>query len=268
VVADVELMTIAITGTASGIGAACAARLIEAGNRVIGVDVREADIVADLATPQGRRGAVEEVGKASGGRLDGLVTCAGLGGGSDRAGSLLASVNYFGTVEVLAGLQPALARGRAPAAVAISSNSTTCQPRVPVDVVEACLAGDEEGARALADEAGSMAAYPATKVALTRWVRRHATGPHWAGAGVRLNAVAPGMTETPLVAEQRADPVIGPLMGRFPIPVGRSARPSEIAAVIAFLLGPEAAFFCGSVVFVDGGTDALLRPDDWPAPLR
>ena len=39
-----------------------------------------------------------------------------------------------------------------------------------------------------------------------------------------------------------------------------------IAALIAFLLGPDAGFFCGSIVFCDGGTDALLRTNDWPAP--
>jgi hypothetical protein len=36
---------------------------------------------------------------------------------------------------------------------------------------------------------------------------------------------------------------------------------------VAFLLGPDARFFCGSIVFVDGGTDALLRSDDWPAAM-
>jgi hypothetical protein len=66
-------------------------------------------------------------------------------------------------VDPLAGLQPLLALGDDPAAVAIGSNSTTCQPGVPADVVEACLAGDETLARARAGAAGSMATYPATK---------------------------------------------------------------------------------------------------------
>ena len=35
---------------------------------------------------------------------------------------------------------------------------------------------------------------------------------------------------------------------------------------MAFLLGPESSLLCGSIVFADGGTDALLRTDDWPAP--
>lgn len=255
-----------VTGSASGIGAACARRLAGDGVTVIGVDLHDAAVEADLSTPEGRREAVEGVGALAGEGLETLVTCAGLAGAPSRPGSLLASVNYFGTVELLEGLRPLLGRGTSPAAVAISSNSTTIQPGVPMDVVEACLAGDEGRARRLADEVGSMATYPATKLALARWVRREAVSSRWVGAGIRLNAVAPGMVDTPLVAEGRADPVVGPLLELFPIPAGRPGRPEEIAALVDLLAGPDGGFFCGSVVFVDGGSDALLRGPDWPAP--
>lgn len=257
---------VAITGSASGIGAACAARLAARGARVIGVDLHDADVVTDLATAAGRAAAVDGVARLAGDRLDGLVTCAGLAGSPSRAGSLLASVNYFGTVSLLEGLRPLLGRAPQPAAVVVSSNSTTVQPGIPGTLVAACLAGDEHGARRLADEAGSMAAYPATKLALALWVRRHAVSGDWAGAGIRCNAVAPGMVDTPLVAEGRADPEVGPLLELLPIPVGRPGRPEEIAALVDLLLGPDGGYFCGSVVFVDGGSDALLRTDDWPAP--
>ena len=73
----------------------------------------------------------------------------------------MTSVNYFGSVVLLERLRPLLAHAERPAAVAISSNSTTCQPGVPMDVVEACLAGDEERAAAAADAAGALACYPA-----------------------------------------------------------------------------------------------------------
>lgn len=261
------MRTIVVTGSASGMGAATVARLTSAGDRVIGVDLRNAEVVADLGTADGRRDAVEQVTEASGGAVDGLVTWAGVAGVTGRPGSLLASVNYFGTIALLDGLRPLLARGDRPAAVAISSNSTTCQPGVPMDVVERLLAGDEPGARRAADAASSLATYPATKLAIARWVRRQAPTAEWAGAGITLNVVAPGKVETPLLEETRHDEVIGEMVDAFPVPVGRSASADELAAFVQFLLGPEARFFCGSVVFVDGGTDAQLRADDFPVPM-
>ena len=219
--------------------------------------------MADLSTPAGRRRAVEGATEQSGGELAGVVTCAGLAGLPGRAGSLLASVNYFGTVDLLEGLRPLLSPGGA--AVAISSNSTTVQPAVPADLVEACLRHDEELSARIADARGSLATYPATKLAVAHWVRRNATGPDWAGSGFRLNAIAPGMIDTPMVAGMRADAKAGPMLDMLPIPAGRPGRAEEIAAVVDLLLGPDGAFFCGSVVFCDGGSDALLRTNDWPA---
>ena len=51
----------------------------------------------------------------------------------------------------------------------------------------------------------------------------------------------------------------------FPVPIGRPGRPEEMAALLAFLLSPDAGFFCGSVVFADGGSDAATRTDDFPS---
>ena len=82
-----------------------------------------------------------------------------------------------------------------------------------------------------------------------------------------LNVVAPGAVETPLLQASREDPVIGHLVDAFPVPVGRKASGDELAAFVQFLLGPDARLFCGSVVFVDGGTDAQLRADDFPQPM-
>jgi NAD(P)-dependent dehydrogenase (short-subunit alcohol dehydrogenase family) len=262
------MRTIVVTGSASGIGAATRTRLAAGGARVIGVDLRGSDVEADLGTPEGRSSALEGIRALAAGALDGIVTCAGVTGLPGRAGSLLVSVNHFGTVALLEGLRPLLAAGERPAAVAISSNSTTTHPAVPAELIDACLAGDETEARRIADALGSLLAYPASKVAVARWVRRNATRPEWIGAGITLNAVAPGVTDTPMVAETMRDPVVGRFVDSFPVPARRRCRPDEIAALVEFLLGPDARFFVGSVVFADGGTDALLRPDDWPAPLR
>jgi NAD(P)-dependent dehydrogenase (short-subunit alcohol dehydrogenase family) len=257
--------TIAVTGSASGMGAATRALLLEAGHRVIGVDLRDADIIADLATSEGRAGAVDKVAAACGGVLDGAATFAGVMGLPGRDGSLVASVNYFGTVEVMAGLRPLLAASRDSSAVCISSNSTTCQPKIPTELVEACLAGDEQLVRRLADGSGAIATYAASKLAVAWWVRAQATQADWIGAGIRLNAVAPGYVATPMTAEGMRDPAMAKMLEQFPVPVGRPGRAEEIGALVAFLLGDDARFFCGSVLFCDGGSDALFRAKDYPS---
>src|SRR5437868_13261421 len=151
---DRGMGVIAVTGAASGIGAATVARLSAGGDRVITVDVRDADVIADLGTLDGRAAAIAGITERADGVLDGLVPCAGLGPIPDRAGSRIVAVNYFGTVELLAGLRPLLAASSAGAAVAISSNSVTTAPGLPVDLAELCLAGDEAAALARADEIG------------------------------------------------------------------------------------------------------------------
>ena len=249
-------------------GAALSERLVAAGDRVIGIDLKNAEVEADLGTPAGRAQAIERVKDVSGGALDGLVTLAGLAGLPERPASLLISVNYFGTVEMLSGLRPLLARGTEPAAIAISSNSTTCQPGLDEDLIASCLAGDEDATRVLAGDGDSLGTYPVTKTALSWWVRRHAPTADWAGAGITLNAVAPGAIETPLLQEGRDHPTVGPLIDAFAAPIGRNGQPQEIAALLEYLLGPDARFFCGSIVFCDGGMDAQLRADDWPRPWR
>jgi NAD(P)-dependent dehydrogenase (short-subunit alcohol dehydrogenase family) len=252
--------TVALTGCASGIGKALRERLEREGQRVIGVDVHDAEVIADLSSPAGRRAALDGVLAASASVLDGLVACAGLGPHHDEPG-LVVSVNYFGAVAVLEGLRPALAAGHEPAAVAVSSNSATISPGVDGPLAAACLAGDEAEARRLAATAGGTPAYAGSKLALARFVRRAAPRAEWAGAGIRLNAVAPGATLTPLLERGLEHPTLGAAIRGFPIPLGGFGTPDRIASAIAFLLGPDAAFCCGSVLFVDGGSDALLRQD-------
>jgi NAD(P)-dependent dehydrogenase (short-subunit alcohol dehydrogenase family) len=189
-----------------------------------------------------------------------LVACAGVGPAS-AASSLIVSLNYFGAIELLDGLKDALAAARPSAAVLVASNSATAVPGIPHEVIEAILSGDEGNARWATEDSDPTTAYAASKLALARAMRRRA--PEWAREGIRLNAVAPGATDTPLLAETLAHPDLGPVTRAFPVPVGRFAAASEIADAIVFLLGPGAAFCCGSVLFVDGGTDALLRPDQF-----
>lgn len=257
---------VAVTGSASGIGAATATLLRANGARVIGVDLADADVLADLGTPHGRSAAIAEITAACDGRLDGLVTAAGIGGSSTEHGGRLVAVNYFGSIALVEGLRAALTAAGRSAVVCVASNSITCQPDWPVAIAEACLDGDEDKAVALADEHLSLLAYPAAKAAIAWWMRSHAHTPEWAGAGIRLNAIAPGLIDTPLTDKQLQDPVIAGPLSKFPVPRGVKGRPDEVAAVIDFMLSPAAALLYGSVIFADGGTDAMLRTRDWPAP--
>ncbi len=255
---------IAVTGSASGIGAATTARLQQQGHRVITVDRQKAEVICDLGSETGQQAAIKGIAELAGSCLDGLVTCAGVGGFPHRSGAEVAAVNYFGTTVLLAGLRPLLAAAGNAAAVVISSNSASIQPGWPQALLDAFLSGDQTSACALANAVGPLLTYPASKAALARHVRRQAPTQDWIGAGIRLNAIAPGLIATALVAEGRSDPEMARMFDAFPVPLGRAGRPEEIASLITFMLSQEASFMCGSVIWLDGGSDALLRPDDWP----
>lgn len=90
--------------------------------------------------------------------------------------------------------------------------------------------------------------YAATKAALRSYARTWAT--ELAPRGIRVNVVAPGPTDTEMMARV-PDDVRAALIA--PIPLGRMARPEEVAAATVFLLSDEASFTTGAELFVDGG---------------
>jgi NAD(P)-dependent dehydrogenase (short-subunit alcohol dehydrogenase family) len=266
--------TYAVTGARSGMGRAVADRLASAGHRVITVDQADADVVADLSTADGRRSAAAAVLEKCGGTLDGAVMAAGIGPvpGREMPPRIL-QVNHFGVVDLLDAWRPALAASGSSKVVVIASNSPTVTPVVPNKAVKALLSGDGDRAARALNRFGGRApvfAYAASKLAVSRWVRRHGVMPEWAGSGIRLNAIAPGAVLTPLLEAQLADPKQAELVKNFPIPVGHYGDAGEIADWVLFMLGPAANSLCGSIVFVDGGSDAWFRADDWPrsVPLR
>lgn len=245
-----------MTGSASGIGRATCERLEADGYRVIDVDLHDASIVADLSTPAGREGLVEAVGTANGGTVDAVVANAG----TMASPELCVRVNYFGAVATLEGLRPLLAAGQAPRAVLTASSSVL--NGADEATLAACLAGDEDAAVAAVQSVGLLA-YPTSKRAVARWLRRVAVGEGWAGAGIALNAVAPGVVVTPMTEAMLDDPSLRPLMDdAVPMPFGGFARPEHVAEVIAFLASDRLERLTGQVVFVDGGADAVLRGED------
>lgn len=266
--------TYVVTGSASGIGAATARQLSGAGARVIGVDLRAADVIADLATEAGRVALVEGVTRLSGGTIDAVIANAG-GGPAET----MLQVNFFGAVATLEGLRPLLLKSAAPRAVAVSSISSLRQH--PRGLVEACLAMDERAAidaarrafeagefgRAAKDgspDAGqaSLALYGAAKKALQRWCRKAAATAAWAGAGITLNVVALGFYDTPSAAyvlkdaERRAAMAqLSPLRGSYP------GRPEAAAALLAWLASADNTQMTGQILFADSGFECRMHEE-------
>ncbi len=247
----------AMTGGATGIGAAIKFRLRDEGHEVIVVDIKDADIVADLSSKAGRQAAIAALREAATDGLDGLITCAGLGSNVPNH-PLITQVNYFGTSELIEGLKDLLAANRG-AVVLISSNSAPMNQSP--EFVELLLSGEEEKAISFSETIAAQEVYSGTKKAVAQWMRRNVQD--YATAGVRMNAVAPGYTQTPMTEQVEQDPTYGPAIKEFmdSIPVGFPGKPEDQAAATSFLLSPEARFICGSVLFVDGGHDAMFRPN-------
>ncbi len=249
-----------ITGAGSGIGAAAARLLRESGAEVVGIDLTGSDVTADLATPEGRRDAVEAVLAA--GPVDAVIASAGISAPSP----LTVSVNYYGVTELLEALLPALGRSAAPR-VAVVSSMSSVQPNSP-QLVDALLSGTEAEARAIAEElaadpqAGGLI-YASTKRAISRWVREQSITPEWAGAGIPLNAVAPGIVTTPMTSELLASEQSTAFVDAVvPMPLNYHQPPESIASLLIWLTSPENTHCAGQTIYCDGGSDVVLRGGD------
>ena len=252
-----------VTGSASGIGAATVELLKERGAKVIGVDIHNADVNADLSTSLGRKEAVSRVIDLSAGKIDGIIACAGLAHPIAKT----VSVNFFGVTEFLDALLPTLSKSSAPR-VSITSSMASLMPNSP-ELVDAMLAKNEVGAVAIAQglvdkgDAEASLIYGSTKRAIGRWIRRECIKQEWAGAGIPLNAVGPGIVETPMVADMIATAEArAAIDAMVPMPLNQYLKARQVAYLLVWLASEENTHTTGQTIYIDGGSDAALRGDN------
>lgn len=255
----------AITGGSSGIGAKTVELLKKEGHEVINIDLKGGDICVNLASPEGRQQAIDTLHEMHPEGLDGMICNAGVSGACGNL-KLIISLNYFGTVALARGVYDLLEKKHGNCVV--TSSNTISQGAGRMDVADLLNnIGDEQRILNLVDSwdgsnlSVGNSIYVATKYALARWVRRHSAS--FAANGVRINAVAPGNVNTAMTATMSTNAKMA--LNALPIPTKYGQEtlmdPEEIASVIVFLASPASCGVNGNIMFVDGGTDALLNTE-------
>ena len=224
-----------VTGGSSGIGAAVCTRLLEEGARVASLDLAEstaAGVLAIAGDVSSSPDVVRAVARAESelGPLDVLVCCAGITGGSLR------------TVEV--------SDDEWRRVFAINSDGVFfCNRAVVAGMVERGYGRIVNLASIAGKEGNPMAAaYSASKGAVIAMTK--AIGKDLAGTGVLVNAIAPAVIETPILAGI-SEEHISYMVEK--IPMGRLGRPEEVAALVCWLASEECSFSTGATYDISGG---------------
>jgi len=239
-----------VTGCASGIGEALAQLLAARGAQVVGLDVRPtaAPVAEFHQLDLGDSEAIARTVAALDDPIDALFNVAGISG--PIGAPVVIGVNFVGTRELTEALIPRMRPG---AAIVNTASIAASRYRERRALVEGLLATESREAAmawcaAHAEAVGT--GYAVSKDALVWYTLRRALG--LAERGIRMNCVAPGTTETPIIAatrQSRGDA----FLDAIPMPLGRLAQPAEQAEVLAFLNSPGASYLTGQVLWVDGG---------------
>lgn len=255
--------TYVITGAGSGIGLATKNKLIDQGDKVIGVDIKNAEVIGDLSTHEGRQEAAKKAIEAAGGIVDAVIANAG----SALPVAKTVSINFFGATEFISAMHSALAKSKSPR-VAITSSMASLMPN-DKELVELMLSGNEEKslsrAQTLVDQGGGVEGliYGSTKRALSRWLRRECVKDAWAKTGIPINAVGPGIVKTPMVAEMIATQEGRDNLAKaVPMPLNGYLEPENVADLLIWLSSTANSHVTGQTIYIDGGSDAVIRGEN------
>ncbi len=244
---DLKDSVVLITGGGSGIGREASKRFASEGAHVVVADLHEANahqtiqiidqhggarsvgVTCDAAAEEGVKGAVDRA-IAEFGRLDHVFLNAGAAGAFGK----MAHINADHFDKTVAVLLKSVFLGMKHCAAIMQPGSTM--------VATASIAGLGGG--------GAPHIYSAAKAAVVNLVRTAAV--ELAPAGIRVNGVAPGLIDTPLLSEARADVETWTTLSAQPA-MGRAGNPEEIAAAVAWLCSKESSYVCGHTLLVDGG---------------
>lgn len=245
---------VAVTGVASGIGAASAALLRGRGWHVTGFDVVEVGVTVDefvqvdLADPD----ATAAAARRADGPFDALCNVAGLPPRDGLAARIL-RVNFLAMRQFTQAIGGALT----PAASVVNVASRAGRNwRSHLDQGKALMALDDDGDTSAFCEAhgiDGVRAYDLSKEAVIAWTVAETVrlGP----GGWRMNCVSPGAVDTPILADFEA--AFGDRAALVIAKAGRPGTAAEVAEVVAFLAGPESGWMKGTDISVDGGTMAV-----------
>jgi NAD(P)-dependent dehydrogenase (short-subunit alcohol dehydrogenase family) len=245
-----------VSGCFSGMGRATAELLLDLGAEVHGLDFQQSDLPlasfrqVDLRSPA----SIEDATGALTGRIDALFNCAGLGPTFSPIDIM--KVNFIGTRYLTERVLPLMTDGGAIGSIA-STAAMGWSRRIPIHKELLGITDFDAAirwAQERPDDVGE--GYAFSKEAIVVWTMTIAQ--QLIGRGIRANCLLPGLTQTPMLANQIAVKTSRQVLDDVIKPIGRVARPEEQAFPLVMICSSAASYINGAALNVDGGRLAAL----------